>query len=642
MRDYLHINVLSIILAIIIFLSSNAYGQNDIDSLKKILPTLEGIKKINTLNKLANHYLNNDSKKSISYATQALNLSQKLKYKNGTYKSYNTLGNNYLNVSDYEESLKNYQLALEYITKNNTSKNPYSIIYNNMGNINIHLEKYEKGKYYFNKGLELLKDTSDIKLHAILLMNKGVTFNEREEYDSAFVYYNKAKEIYSKATKHDKNFAVLIDVNIANSLNLMNKINVAYNNLSKVEDKLNYSYDKFARLSVYLALGSININLKKYNEAENALNKVIVLADSLGEKYKEMNARLFLALAYEESDRLQKAIDELYNCLDLKDSILTESSNRQILELETKYNTEKKLKEIELLKRDKTIQDLELKKLRQRNYFLGGLAIVTLLLFLAIFNSNRYKNKTNNTLRQINAELEESKIGLIELNNLKDNLIRLIGHDLKSPLNAITGFSELLYNNRETNTSPKNKEAVNVIYKTSISVNQLLDNILIWSKLQRKDYLVQKENFNCLELSKEAISPYLGVAKIKNIEIQLNVQKEAFAFGDKMSFSIILGNLICNAIKFTKENGIVNISSKHLNNCIQISVNDNGIGIPDKIKEKLFKSNFIHSTKGTKNEGGTGFGLKLCKQFIELNNGKIEVESQENIGSTFFIYFPLN
>ena len=127
----------------------------------------------------------------------------------------------------------------------------------------------------------------------------------------------------------------------------------------------------------------------------------------------------------------------------------------------------------------------------------------------------------------------------------------------------------------------------------------------------------------------------------KQIKLKNNITVKIYAFADEQMVKTILRNLINNAVKFTHKGGIVSISCKRIKDQIKISVSDTGVGIAPEDIEKIFKIDVKHSTLGTANEIGTGLGLILCKEFIEINSGKLTIESTQNKGSTFSFTLPV-
>jgi len=235
--------------------------------------------------------------------------------------------------------------------------------------------------------------------------------------------------------------------------------------------------------------------------------------------------------------------------------------------------------------------------------------------------------------------LLESEMKLRDLNAQKDKFFSIIAHDLKSPFNAIIGFSDLLMDQINEKDYEGIYEYAKIIGQSSHRAMDLLMNLLEWSHSQTGRMLFNPISFDLVGLIKENIGLFENIASQKAISIKKVLPQESPVFADKPMISTVLRNLTSNAIKFTKEGGEINILVEKNSKEIIFSVSDNGIGIEPKRLEKLFRIGESDSTPGTNNEKGTGLGLILCKEFVENHGGKIWAESEEGKGSTF--YFTL-
>jgi len=224
---------------------------------------------------------------------------------------------------------------------------------------------------------------------------------------------------------------------------------------------------------------------------------------------------------------------------------------------------------------------------------------------------------------------------------IKDMFFSVIAHDLKNQINVITGFSDLLYKNINKQNTEKNIQFTGYIRQASLQTNALLLNLLDWSKIQNKIEIFSPEKLDLNELINEEIETSLSMSFNKQISVDYKEEKIPLIItADKNMLKTILRNLIINAIKFTNPGGQINIHAKFIPEYVEINVSDSGIGIePEKLK-KLFKSDAHLTTEGTIKEKGTGLGLLLCKEFVEKHHGKIWVESQFELGSSFKFTIP--
>jgi signal transduction histidine kinase len=174
------------------------------------------------------------------------------------------------------------------------------------------------------------------------------------------------------------------------------------------------------------------------------------------------------------------------------------------------------------------------------------------------------------------------------------------------------------------------------------NVYGLLDNLLAWSRIQRGEFPFEPSEFKINSTIDKTITLFNDTAKHKNISLISDVAENITVFADENSFFTALRNLISNAIKFTPEKGKINISAKVIDEIVELTIADTGIGIKEEDVKKLFKSDIHFTTHGTSNEKGTGLGLLLCKELIETNGGEIFVSSKIGEGTKFIFTIPYN
>ena len=223
---------------------------------------------------------------------------------------------------------------------------------------------------------------------------------------------------------------------------------------------------------------------------------------------------------------------------------------------------------------------------------------------------------------------------LQEANRTKDKFFSIIAHDLKNIFIIVLEGSDLLWKSSKLSDEDI-KWLAEMVHKNTLSLYNLLENLLNWSRLQtgsiqcrpKSIRLVDKVH-NCVDLLNES-------AISKKIRLTHTIDESIQVYADPDMLTFILRNFVNNAIKFTKSNGEIKISSFEANGFIRISVSDTGIGISKENIKKIFRSDVHYTTTGTSDEKGSGLGLILCKEFIEKNGGDLKVESQLNKGSTF-------
>lgn len=237
------------------------------------------------------------------------------------------------------------------------------------------------------------------------------------------------------------------------------------------------------------------------------------------------------------------------------------------------------------------------------------------------------------------AKLKEYAKKLEEVNKTKDKLFSIIAHDLRSPFQGLLGYSELLYQNFNELEKNEIKTIVESIYKSQKSLYSLIENLLFWTRLQTEGFAFNPERINLKAKVEEVLKNFHLNISNKKINIKVNINSLLYVNADSNMLYSILHNLISNAIKFSFENGTIYINAKELNDKINIEVIDEGKGISTVDRKKLFKVGEVFSQLGTLNEKGTGLGLVLVKEMLDLHNGKIKIESEEEKGTKITITF---
>jgi len=229
---------------------------------------------------------------------------------------------------------------------------------------------------------------------------------------------------------------------------------------------------------------------------------------------------------------------------------------------------------------------------------------------------------------------------LLRLTETRDKLYSIIAHDLKGAFFGITGMLNMMIEELEEEIEEiqdkKQLRNLNLLHGSSKNAYELLENLLDWIKVQNGTISVEKETVDIAELLTNAISVFESSAEKKSISIEREFS-ELTINADKNILSTVLRNLISNAIKFTPNDGSISLSVNEVGKSVEISIKDSGIGMSEKIRDKLFDKVDRPQRRGTLHEKGTGLGLLLCYDMIEAHDGIITVISEENKGSEFIV-----
>lgn len=243
--------------------------------------------------------------------------------------------------------------------------------------------------------------------------------------------------------------------------------------------------------------------------------------------------------------------------------------------------------------------------------------------------------------KQFEETLLTSAEQLTEANKAKDKFFSIISHDIKSPVSSFNQMLKMLSENYEVFDDDDKKEILNNMNQLSTNLYSLVEQLLEWSRLQNGKIQFTPEALNLELLAASNIDLYKDFADSKNVSLTNSIADQLYAIGDEYMINTVLRNLISNALKFTPAGGKVNVNAKVLNNHVEVTVQDTGMGISKDNISKLFKISETFTTLGTNAEKGTGLGLSLCKEFIEINTGNIWVESVPGEGSKFKFTLPV-
>jgi signal transduction histidine kinase len=385
------------------------------------------------------------------------------------------------------------------------------------------------------------------------------------------------------------------------------------------------SYEELERQIEVLQLSAI---LHEADKAERAEEKVIALED------KQDRADELVIAKKDKAERAEEKVIALEDKQDRADELVIAKKDKAerageliIANIELVFQNEEKAKRAAelIISNIKFAQQSEENEKLAEELIIANLA-VTLQAELIVAKE----------------KAEENEIQLRELNATKDKLLSIIAHDLRGPLGNILGFSALLIENIKKYDVEKIEKYSSNINSSTQNTLVLLENLLNWAQLQNGKINFNPENQVSSSIFKEIIELLNPSAKNKNLLLNYFQSEEIIVFADPNMIKTILRNLISNAIKFTNSNGKIDVTALQNGNFIEIAVSDNGVGMNEETRNKLFMLETNETTIGTSNEKGSGLGLILCKEFVEKHGGKIWVESELGKGSVFKFKLPLN
>lgn len=485
---------------------------------------------------------------------------------------------------------------------------------------------YDQGRIYFTMALKLLSGSTDSALYASVYNNIAANFFEDDQYslDSSWIYAKKSLLIAQKLRLPDK---------VYSNLNILGAIETKRSNYPQAIDYFN----KALPIALVTANGDDALILNNLAGIYKSLKQY--------KKSEELNLKAMnLALQYDIPQYLRLSCLNLYDLYkttgDYTKALLYHEKyqkvNTQLLKQQVMISVQDFNYRIELDSKEDERKLLEKEQIVTKNR-LQIVIILTILLSVILFLSITfvfYQQRQKKRKMQMIAMLDQS-------NNVLRKFISILAHDLRSPFNSILGFSEILKNDKELSEEDRSI-IIDHLHSSGNSTFQLLERLLEWSRLESGMVKPNKQSCDVNRLISEIVSLVEASAKLKNISVEYVSGQSPVVNADQNMISAAIRNIVSNAVKFTMPGGKIGVYTTISNHDVVISIEDNGVGMTREQVEKLFRLEENYSSKGTAGEKGTGLGLILAKEYVEMNGGTLEVTSDPGKGSRFVVKLPLS
>jgi len=627
-------------------------------------------------------YAIEDYGKALRYVNQTAKLAEELNYIKGLAESTYYRALIYNERNDYYNAIDNYDKSRKYFLRISDTLGVAKVS-NSLGLIEIKRGNYAVGLQNSLSAIDIFEKRGLIDELSTAYNNLAEAYFKTNQIDKAIEFNLKALDIRKRID--DRDGIIASTKNIADLYSLRKEHRKAIEYYENVLDMLNPTSDKdlrgeilpklgseylefkeYEKASEYLveglkynrrqkneegtllalnAIGKLNLKRQKVKLAEIQLDEAYSIAQKIDNKTALLeNYKLHIAL---DSTRgyYQNAFFWQNKYYDLKDKLDEDIQPTFPTEVEPidLYNPDPSEKET-----DHSNDDNKTKKSWLNNPLIiyGALASALILLTLLLLNylkSKRYREiiteqKDKLAQEQIrNEAILEQTHHLEEVNQVKDKLFSIVSHDLKDSISSIKAFLDLL---REDSISKEEfRELIPELSENANNASSLLFNLLNWSKSQMQSLEPKPELFNIQDVFHTKMALVEQKVEDKRI-VLIDESQRDFVYADRSMLEIVIQNLITNAVKFSRTGDVITVSNQDVDGKALICVEDTGVGISRKNIDKLFNANKNFTTIGTKNEKGTGLGLTIAKDLVELNNGKIWVESTVNVGSKFFIELP--
>lgn len=655
-----------------------ANAQNDIDSLRNQLSSdMSDSARIRTLILLTKNCQSAGLTTCLQFADEAIAIAEKSDLTWAKTEAYAARGYVHSLSGDYSAALHYDNMALQgSLTSRDTSR--IASAFNTVGCDYHNLGEYDEAYFYLTQSFNIARAAQDSLLMATSLHNVGRVFTELGQFGRAMDhldlslkisekigdeeatsnYYKEMGDLESRMGKYDQALRSLQQsmdlmrntgsnqtrIHIAGVLSNMARVYIQkgnyekaiayYDSASALHAKTN---NRFVIAQTELGRGKAFLKQHKYDQALKSTEKSLAIARDLNARVLEIKCYENLYATWELMGDYNKALQYFKQYKALEDSLFSQEMQLKLYRDQVQFETASKDSQISAALDEAERQKDKLKREEFiRNILVVVFALSVILLF-TVYRSGRRRKQINMLLLKHQEETERRSEELERLNQVKDKFFSIISHDLRSPINALSGILDLL-----SKGALKPEDFARQTQELRIRFNHtrtLLNNLLDWTLLQMDKLSLQPARIDLHKIVEENIQ-LLSSLQTKKISLVNNVPENCIGYADSNTINLVIRNLMTNAIKFTNDGGKVTIAAEERTHDWLMSVHDNGIGIKPEVLQILFDKTSPYTTRGTANEKGTGLGLILCKEFIEKNHGQIWVKSTEGHGSTFWFTLP--
>ncbi len=609
-------------------------GQSKIDSLKATLNmSIKDSSKVKLLNKLGIAYLYVSTDTSLLFTQDALKMASEHNFVEQRAKSFSTLISAYRLLGDYPKSIESGFKALQ-LYKQIDDQLGVAKTLNNMGNVYYRLNELETALTYFNECLEIQKREKNLVGEANVYIGLGIVYKKKKQFNLALENYVKALSVSRR-----------LDLKLKTSICLENigNLYIQQNQYDKALPYLTESLAISEALQDKQGIASISRHLADLYQKKGALEKSIEYANhslDLASKNKLKTeaaaASFILSESYHQRRDFEKALvffklHKLY-----RDSLYNESSLKEIGKIESTYEIQQKEQQLKikeqqigLLERDKQLSTL------WRNILIGGLLMIFLISFFAFkfFKERHQKDKI-----RITAQAEYSE-ELESLNASKSRFFGNISHEFRTPLTLIKGPIEHLEQNPEERLSIHN---IKMIRRNINRVLNLVNQLLDLSKIDRGRLKLNPTEGDIYKLLRGISSSFNSHAAQRRIDYKLEIPNTVlWATFDRDKLEKIVYNLLSNAFKFSDDDSEISLKVSHTKTDVIINVLDRGKGIPKDQLPFIFDRFYQIDDSSKRRHEGSGIGLSLSKDLVELMDGTITASSEVDKGSLFTVHLPI-
>jgi signal transduction histidine kinase len=538
-------------------------------------------------------------------------------------------GKNYISEGRLNLALQNYLEAFQ-LSENLHDTLLFAQTCSHLGSLYMLLHQYDKALDYSRKALLFRGDMNNPEGIAKSCNNVGIIFHKLNQNDSAFSYFYQALTL-CRNTHYEKG--------MVKAMNNIGSLCSEQKDDQKAARYLDTAFSISTRTGYGYGIATSSLNLGDLSRKKGQLAKAIFyyrlsLARIDKTDYDEMLDNIYQGLfeCYDSIGDYRTALEYHVLLLQTQKKLLNTENARQLAQLNIAFDLERKEKDYQVLRADNELKELLIKR---KTTFIWLIVIAlgfTIALCAAVYNRLHIKKKANSQLETLNRMVTEQNTAL-------NKLYSIIAHELRNPLYWFQNLSEALSRKYREMPPEKVQKSLSALDESAKNAFHLMDNLLQWSRSRLNRIYPKKGEHPLRDLVADTAHMYLTILHYKEIKFTNDIPEESTVYADADLLSCVIRNVISNAIKYTPPGGRIHIEQLAAIDYITVIVTDSGPGIPEPQINGIFSDTLVSAT-GLMQEKGSGIGLKLCKEFVELNGGTIRAHSIPGTCTQFIFTIP--
>lgn len=516
-----------------------------------------------------------------------------------------------------------YQLKVLKLSEEQNDSFRMAIACNNVGIIYKTLHNYNKALEYYSRSNMICEKMGKVQGYIMTLNNLGTVYSDQHLYDKAIPYFDKA---LARALAHNDPAAMVVALaNLGECFMAKGDFNKALNYYWRCLKLDEQSGDQFGILFTRSNIALTYNLMGKKEEALKYYQQCLKLARELDAKNDLTNLYASISGMYEKAGDHKLAYENQVLYRAYKDSVYNEENSRQMAELQTRYETEKKEHDIVLLNKEKELNEEELGHKQATIYSAATALFIILLLLMLVFNMYRQKQQANRLLLILDQE--------------KNEFLGIAAHDLKNPLQTIMGYCQLQREYFDKLNRDKILKYTRNIELTARRMVELISNLLDINAIEQGKIEAKPEAIDLADFIKNSIQAFEVQAAQKGIRIESTCKEGLILHTDLYMLSQVFENLLSNAVKYSALNSTVWVRSAADSQGIFVEVKDSGPGIPEGEQHLLFKKFSRLNSRPTAGESSSGLGLSIVKKLCERMHADISCSNTADAGACFRFSF---